>query len=77
MKEPGRVTSGDCISACVGCQVPALHEAQRINLMVFAVWRIRLSTSNHGGDACGRLEKMALSYTGEALPRPMFGKSSL
>ena len=71
------MTSGDCISACVGCQSPALDEAWGINLMISATWNMRLSTPNHGGDACGRLKKMALSYTGEALPRPTVGKSSL
>ena len=71
------MTSGDCISACVGRQPPALGEALGTVLMVLATRGIRLSTSNHGGDACGRLKKMALSYTGEALPRPTVGKSSL
>ena len=77
MKEPGRVTSGDCISAFVGRQPPALGEALGTVLMVLAMWDIRLPASNHGGDACGRLKKMVLSYTGEALPRPTVGKSNL
>jgi len=40
----------------------------------FSPQAIRLSAVAHRGDACRRLEKMALSHTGEILRRPTVGK---
>ena len=36
-----------------------------------------LPAVDHGGAACRRLEKKALSHTGEILRRPMVGQSHL
>ncbi len=40
-EEPGRVASGDGISAELGCQAPVLRKALETNLMVFAALHIR------------------------------------
>ena len=56
LKEPGRVTLGDGISAFVVCQSPPLDEALIVDLMAIPTPETRVSATDHGGDACRRLE---------------------
>lgn len=72
------MTSGDGISACWVCQLPPLNEALGTpTLRVFPTSEMWSSTLDPAGDPCRRLEKMALSYTGEVPRRPAFGKPGL
>jgi hypothetical protein len=49
LKEPGRETSGDGISACMVCQAPPLYEALGVNLMTFSSATMWLMPENHRG----------------------------
>jgi hypothetical protein len=62
MKEPGRETPGDGISAFVVRQSPPLDEALGKTLMSSRRRWCGLPAVDHGGDACSRLEKTVLSH---------------
>jgi hypothetical protein len=65
------VTSGDGISACWMCQLPPLNEALGAQpLRALPASEMWLPASDPAGDACRRLKKTALSYTGEVPRRP-------
>ena len=76
-EEPGRVTSGDGISACLVCQPPPLGEALGSDPDGPPIARIRLRTMDQRGDACCRREKMVLSQTGEVRRRLKVGNPCL
>ncbi len=59
------------------CQSPPLEEARETHRTVFPPLDIRLPAEDHGGGTRCRLEKTALSHTGEILRRPTVGKSLL
>lgn len=71
------MTSGDGTLALLAYQSPPLYEVLGINLMILPQSDIRLPTAGQWGATGRRLRKMALSYTGEILPRPTVGKPSL
>ena len=71
------MTSGDGISACWVCQSPPLDEALGTLPASPPGAGDVVIGADPAGETCRRLEKMALSYTGEVPRRPVFGKPGL
>ena len=62
LKEPGRETPGDGISAFMVCQPPPFGEALGIKPDDPPNAGDTVTAADHGGAACSRLEKMVLSH---------------